>query len=32
MAEGVCLFDKLNFDEHIKNVRAGRASSLSFDA
>jgi len=31
MAEGVCLFDKLNFDEHVKNVRAGRASSLSFD-
>ena len=32
MAEGVCLFDKLNFDEHVQNVRAGRASSLSFDA
>jgi 4-hydroxy-4-methyl-2-oxoglutarate aldolase len=32
MAEGVSLFDKLNFDEHVKNLRAGQASSLSFDA
>jgi hypothetical protein len=32
MADGVSLFDKLNFDEHVTNVRAGRASSLSFDA
>jgi 4-hydroxy-4-methyl-2-oxoglutarate aldolase len=32
MADGVSLFDKLNFDEHVKNVRAGRASSHSFDA
>jgi 4-hydroxy-4-methyl-2-oxoglutarate aldolase len=32
MAEGVSLFDKLNFDEHVKNIRAGTASSLSFDA
>jgi len=32
MAEGVSLFDKLNFDEHVQNVRAGRVSSLSFDA
>jgi 4-hydroxy-4-methyl-2-oxoglutarate aldolase len=32
MAEGVSLFDKLNFDEHVKNVRAGQASSLSFEA
>jgi len=32
MTEGVSLFDKLNFDEHVNNVRAGRASSLSFDA
>lgn len=32
LASGVCLFDKLNFDEHVKNVRAGRASSLRFDA
>ncbi len=32
MAEGVSLFDKLNFDEHVKNVRAGRASSLTFKA
>jgi 4-hydroxy-4-methyl-2-oxoglutarate aldolase len=32
MAEGVSLFDKLNFDEHVNNVRAGKASSLSFDA
>jgi 4-hydroxy-4-methyl-2-oxoglutarate aldolase len=32
LAGGVCLFDKLNFDEHVENVRAGRASSLSFDA
>ena len=32
IAEGVSLFDKLNFDEHVKNLRAGKASSLSFDA
>jgi len=32
MAEGVSLFDKLNFDEHVNNIRAGKASSLSFDA
>ena len=32
LAEGVCLFDRLNFDEHVTNVRAGRASSLSLDA
>jgi 4-hydroxy-4-methyl-2-oxoglutarate aldolase len=32
LAAGVCLFDKLNFEEHVKNVWAGRASSLSFDA
>ncbi len=32
MAEGVSLFDKLNFDEHVNNVLAGRASSLSFQA
>lgn len=32
MAEGVPLFDALNFDEHVNNVRAGKASSLSFDA
>jgi 4-hydroxy-4-methyl-2-oxoglutarate aldolase len=30
MADGACLFDTLNFDEHVANVRAGRASSLSF--
>jgi len=32
MAEGVSLFGKLNFDEHVSNVRAGQASTLSFDA
>ena len=32
MAEGVSLFDKLNFDKHVNNVRAGQAGSLSFDA
>jgi 4-hydroxy-4-methyl-2-oxoglutarate aldolase len=32
MADGVSLFDKLNFNEHIKNLRAGESSSLSFDA
>jgi len=32
MAEGVSLFGKLNFDEHVSNVRAGQASALSFDA
>jgi regulator of RNase E activity RraA len=32
MANGVSLFDKLNFDEHVKNLRAGQASSLSFDS
>ena len=32
MAAGISLFDKLNFDEHVNNVRAGKASSLSFDA
>ena len=32
IAEGVCLFDKLNFDEHVQNLRAGQPSSLSFDA
>jgi 4-hydroxy-4-methyl-2-oxoglutarate aldolase len=30
--DGVCLFDKLNFDEHVQNLRAGQPSSLSFDA
>ena len=32
MAEGVSLFDKLNFDEHVGNLRTGTASSLSFGA
>jgi 4-hydroxy-4-methyl-2-oxoglutarate aldolase len=32
MADGVSLFDKLNFNEHVKNLRAGESSSLSFDA
>ena len=32
IAEGVSLFDKLNFDEHVENLRAGKASLLSFDA
>jgi 4-hydroxy-4-methyl-2-oxoglutarate aldolase len=32
LAEGACLFDKLNFGEHAKNPRASKASSLSFDA
>ena len=32
MADGVSLFDKLNFNEHVKNLRAGKSSSLSFDA
>ena len=32
MAQGVSLFDKLNFDEHVSNVLAGRPSSLSFQA
>jgi 4-hydroxy-4-methyl-2-oxoglutarate aldolase len=32
MTEGVSLFGTLNFDEHVANVRAGRASSLSFGA
>jgi 4-hydroxy-4-methyl-2-oxoglutarate aldolase len=32
MADGVSLFGKLNFDEHVSNVRAGTASSLSFEA
>jgi RraA family protein len=32
IAEGACLFDKLNFNEHVENLRAGQASSLSFDA
>ena len=32
ITEGVSLFDRLNFDEHVKNLRAGQASSLSFDA
>jgi RraA family protein len=32
MAEGVSLFDTLNFDEHVKNLRARQPSSLSFDA
>jgi regulator of RNase E activity RraA len=31
IADGVSLFDKLNFDEHVKNLRAGQASSLSFN-
>jgi len=31
MAAGVSLFDKLNFDEHVESLRAGQASSLSFD-
>ena len=32
IGEGACLFDKLNFNEHVENLRAGKASSLSFDA
>jgi RraA family protein len=32
IAEGACLFGKLNFNEHVENLRAGKASSLSFDA
>jgi 4-hydroxy-4-methyl-2-oxoglutarate aldolase len=32
IAHGVCLFDKLNLDEHLKNLHAGQASSLSFEA
>ena len=32
MAEGASLFDTLNFDEHVKNLHAGKASSLSFNA
>jgi 4-hydroxy-4-methyl-2-oxoglutarate aldolase len=32
MAEGVSLFDRLNFDEQVKNVRAGKAGSLTFEA
>jgi 4-hydroxy-4-methyl-2-oxoglutarate aldolase len=32
IAEGACLFDKLNFNEHVENLRAGKASWLSFDA
>ena len=32
MADGVSLFDRLNFDEHVRNVRAGQASSLTFEA
>jgi len=32
IADGVCLFDKLNFDEHVTNLRGGQASTLSFDA
>ncbi|HYB18997.1 MAG TPA: RraA family protein [Streptosporangiaceae bacterium] len=32
IGQGVCLFDKLSFNEHVENVRAGKASSLSFDA
>jgi 4-hydroxy-4-methyl-2-oxoglutarate aldolase len=32
VANGVSLFDKLNFDEHVKNLRAGKASSLIFEA
>jgi 4-hydroxy-4-methyl-2-oxoglutarate aldolase len=32
MVNGVSLFDKLNFDEHVKNLRAGKASSLTFEA
>ena len=32
IAEGDSLFGKLNFDEHVKNLRAGQASLLSFDA
>jgi 4-hydroxy-4-methyl-2-oxoglutarate aldolase len=31
IAEGASLFGTLNFDEHVKNLRAGQASSLSFD-
>ena len=32
MAEGASLFDTLNFDEHVNNLHAGKASSLSFNA
>jgi hypothetical protein len=32
MAGGVSLFDKLNFDEHVKNLHAGKARSLTFEA
>jgi len=32
ITDGVSLFDKLNFGEHVNNLRASRASSLSFDA
>jgi len=32
ITDGASLFDKLNFDEHVNNLRARRASSLSFDA
>jgi 4-hydroxy-4-methyl-2-oxoglutarate aldolase len=32
MAEGASLFDTLNFDEHVKNLHADKASSLSFNA
>jgi 4-hydroxy-4-methyl-2-oxoglutarate aldolase len=31
MADGVSLFDQLNFDEHVRNVRAGQVSSLTFE-
>jgi hypothetical protein len=31
-SQGACLFGKLNFDEHVTNLRAGQASLLSFDA
>jgi regulator of RNase E activity RraA len=30
MADGMSLFDKLNFEEHIENLRAGRESKLLF--
>jgi regulator of RNase E activity RraA len=31
IADGASLFGTLNFDEHVMNLRAGKASSLSFD-
>jgi hypothetical protein len=32
IADGLSLFGALNFDEHLTNLRAGKASSLSFGA